>query len=179
MLINDAFINLMINLVKKCNKKIMEIYQRDFTVEFKDDKSPLTKADLECNQIICSFLQEKYPEILIISEENKQITYADRKNHQLCWLVDPIDGTKEFINKTGEFTVNIGLCKNGVPVFGIVSVPTTGIIYYGGPLGSFRIDNDSKIQLKIPKKNLMKKKNKNRSFKVPYEFSYSRICKAI
>ena len=87
-------------------------------------------------------------DIIIISEENKNLDYEFRKNKKWCWLVDPIDGTKEFVKKNGEFTVNIGLVEDGIPVFGIVSIPVTGEIYYGVEgSGSFKIDQNNVIAI--------------------------------
>lgn len=110
-------------------KVIMEIYQKDFQVDFKNDDSPLTEADTAANAVIMDYLKKTI--IPIISEENKQIFYNIRKKWTSCWIVDPLDGTKEFVKKNGEFTVNIALVKNGLPDFGVIYVPATGILYYG------------------------------------------------
>ena len=108
--------------------EIMKIYQNDFDVEYKDDKSPLTLADQKCNDVINSYLEDtEYP---IISEENKQNTYDERKAWETCWIVDPLDGTKEFVKRNGEFTVNIALVKNGKPQLGVIYVPDTKVLYY-------------------------------------------------
>ncbi len=108
--------------------EIMKIYQNDFDVEYKEDNSPLTLADQKCNDVINSYLVDtEYP---IISEENKQNTYDERKQWETCWIVDPLDGTKEFVKRNGEFTVNIALVKNGKPLLGIIYVPDTKILYY-------------------------------------------------
>ena len=108
---------------------IMEIYNKDFSIEYKDDKSPLTQADLKSNEIICNKLQELYPNIPIISEENKQTEYKIRKNWEYYWCIDPIDGTKEFIKKNDEFTVNIALIHNNTPVLGVVYAPAIHEMY--------------------------------------------------
>ena len=110
-------------------KVIMGIYEKDFQIDFKIDNSPLTEADTAANTIIMDYL--KKTNIPIISEENKQISYAIRKEWTSCWIVDPLDGTKEFVKKNGEFTVNIALVKNGLPNFGVIYVPATGILYFG------------------------------------------------
>lgn len=156
------FIDNFITLIKECNKIVLDIYNKDFDVFIKDDKTPLTIADKNCNTHICNYLKSNFSDILIISEENKSIDYEVRKKYEYCWLVDPIDGTKEFVKRNGQFTINIGLCKNGIPVFGIVSIPTTGEIYYGvSGLGSFKlVDNKynnviykyEKIRLNISEK---------------------------
>jgi len=108
---------------------IMEIYDSaDFETEFKKDDSPLTRADLESNKVIMSYLTKT--DIPIISEEKKNLDYSERKNWDVCWMVDPLDGTKEFIKRNGEFTVNIALIKNGTPILGVIYVPVTQELYY-------------------------------------------------
>jgi len=111
----------------EAGKVIMQVYDTAFNVELKDDKSPLTEADKKANDVINSFLRPT--EIPIISEENKQTDYSERKNWGTCWVVDPVDGTKEFIKRNGEFTVNIALVTNGKPVLGVIYVPATKTIY--------------------------------------------------
>jgi 3'(2'), 5'-bisphosphate nucleotidase len=163
----DSFLQKMIKLIRQCNKIVLDVYNdsnSDFTVITKDDNSPLTRADTQCNDCICDFLKDfnttipniEESDIGIISEEIKNETYDNRKNLEWTWLVDPLDGTKEFIKKTGEFTVNIGLCHFGVPVFGAVSIPVTGEIYCGiKDRGSYKMNkNTSLVKLEIPSKNL-------------------------
>ncbi|OUS01703.1 3'(2'),5'-bisphosphate nucleotidase [Flavobacteriales bacterium 33_180_T64] len=111
---------------------IMQVYNTTFDVEIKDDKSPLTEADKRANDIINSFLQPT--PIPIISEENKQIDYSVRKDWDTCWIVDPVDGTKEFIKRNGEFTVNIALVKNGTPQLGVIYVPASKSLYFADVL---------------------------------------------
>lgn len=154
----EIFIDGFINLIKECNKLVLDIYNTDFTVFNKDDESPLTLADKKCNDHICAYLKNiKIDYCGIISEEIKNDSYDQRKNLEWTWLVDPLDGTKEFVKKNGQFTVNIGLCQNGIPVFGIVSIPVSGEIYYGiKDIGSFKIHNNDKIKLNINNKNLNK-----------------------
>lgn len=109
--------------------KILEIYEdEDFGIQSKDDESPLTVADIASNNAIMDYL--KTTNIPIISEENKEIAYIDRKDWNECWIVDPLDGTKEFIKRNGEFTVNIALCRFGKPILGVIYVPVTREIYY-------------------------------------------------
>ena len=124
----DNFLKIAIEAALEAGNKILLIYNKDFKVEFKDDKSPLTEADLASNEIIIAKL--KQTEIPVISEENKQISYAIRQKWKQCWIVDPIDGTKEFIKKNGEFTVNIALVENGITKLGIIYVPVTKELYY-------------------------------------------------
>lgn len=107
---------------------IMNIYEQDFDVITKDDSSPLTQADQDANTIINKYLVET--DIPIISEENKLIEYEQRKQWTHCWIVDPLDGTKEFVKRNGEFTVNIALVAYGKPVLGVIYVPCYNILYF-------------------------------------------------
>lgn len=137
-----------IEIANLAGKAILEIYQKDFSVEYKDDKSPLTEADKVSNEIIVDALKELTPEIPIISEENKLIEYEVRKSWKKCWLVDPIDGTKEFIKKNGEFTINIALIENGNPILSVVGVPAQNIIFYAEHgKGAFKIENNITTKL--------------------------------
>ncbi len=139
---NGIEIEFLVSLAQKAGDAIMEVYARDFSVETKDDKSPLTEADKKSNEVILKSLKEKYPAIPFISEENKLTPYSERKEWKTFWLIDPLDGTKEFIKKNGEFTVNIALIENGVPVVGVVYVPAQGKTYYGVKgEGSFKLEN--------------------------------------
>ena len=115
----------------QAGKSIMAVYQDNAEIEVitKDDNSPLTLADQASNQVINNYLRET--EFPIISEENKQIPYEERRDWETCWIVDPLDGTKEFIKHNGEFTVNIALCRKGIPIFGVIYVPVTRELYYG------------------------------------------------
>jgi len=131
-------LSLSIRSAVEAGEKIMEIYNKDFSVEYKDDKSPLTEADKASNIVICENLKNTFP---IISEENKLIDYAERKDWDTCWLIDPIDGTKEFIKKNGEFTVNIALIQNNLPVLGVVYLPAQKVLYFAAEeLGSFKYE---------------------------------------
>ncbi|WP_452221596.1 3'(2'),5'-bisphosphate nucleotidase CysQ [Lacinutrix salivirga] len=112
----------------EAGKVIMQVYDTAFNVEVKDDKSPLTEADKKANDVINSYLVNT--EFPIISEENKQTNYEERKKWKTCWVVDPVDGTKEFIKRNGEFTVNIALVENGKPKLGVIYVPATKTIYF-------------------------------------------------
>ncbi|MCY2687807.1 3'(2'),5'-bisphosphate nucleotidase CysQ [Salinimicrobium sp. TH3] len=129
-------------------KRIMEIYDNeDFEVEAKGDDSPLTKADLASHEIIIEYLKET--NIPILSEEGKDLPYKERKGWDQLWIVDPIDGTKEFIKKNGEFTVNIALVEDQIPVLGVIYVPALEELYYAEKeTGSFKaagITADSKL----------------------------------
>lgn len=128
---------------RRAGDAILEVYARDFAVEFKGDSSPLTAADKNANAVLMEFLRGTYPEIPIISEENKAADYSERSAWSRFWLVDPLDGTKEFIKKNGEFTVNVALIENGAPILGVVYRPTTGTFHLGvvGE-GAWRIEAD-------------------------------------
>jgi len=117
-------------------KKIMDIYQKDFDVEYKDDESPLTEADKKSHLIITNEL-EKY-KLPILSEEGKETPYEERKNWNLFWMIDPIDGTKEFIKKNDEFTINIALIYNNEPIFGVVYAPAIVEIYFTDEDNSYK-----------------------------------------
>ncbi|SNR92204.1 3'(2'),5'-bisphosphate nucleotidase CysQ [Desulfurobacterium atlanticum] len=122
----------------KAGDAIMKIYERDFTVEEKADNSPLTEADRVSHKIIVTHLHD-FP---VLSEEGKEIPYEERKNWEKLWIVDPLDGTKEFIKRNGEFTVNIAFVEKGVPVLGVVYAPAIGVLYYGGQgFGAFKVEN--------------------------------------
>jgi len=113
-------------------RKILEIYNNpnsDFEIERKSDNSPLTIADKISHKVIVENLTEIG--LPILSEEGKSIAYETRKKWKQFWLVDPIDGTKEFINKNGEFTINIALIEDGRPIFGVIYVPVLGVLYWG------------------------------------------------
>ncbi|HAE14791.1 MAG: 3'(2'),5'-bisphosphate nucleotidase CysQ [Chitinophagales bacterium] len=144
-----------IDIAEEAGKAIMEIYSTDdFAVVDKSDNSPLTKADKASNEVIIRRLQSSYPEIPIISEENKEVPYADRKDWTWFWLVDPLDGTKEFIKKNGEFTVNIALVHDGRPVLGVVGIPARNEMYYAVQgQGAWKIDeegNKHRLQVNEP-----------------------------
>ena len=123
---------------------IMEIYNsEDFNVEYKDDKSPLTKADKASNEIIVKMLSESFPTYAILSEEEKD--NPERLKNDLCFVVDPLDGTKEFIKRNGQFTVNIALSYKHKSVMGVIYVPVTGELYYAYQgFGSY-LEKDGKI----------------------------------
>jgi 3'(2'), 5'-bisphosphate nucleotidase len=124
----------------EAGRAIMAVYESAAcTVELKSDNSPLTCADKASHDVIMRFLKETpYP---VLSEEGRSIPYAERREWNPFWIVDPLDGTKEFIKRNGEFTVNIALVQDAVPVCGVIFVPVTGLLYFGAQdLGSFRIE---------------------------------------
>jgi len=115
----------------KAGLAILKIYQQDFEVITKDDSSPLTQADLASHRIIRDELAQLTPEIPLLSEESAEIPFETRAGWNEYWLIDPLDGTKEFVNRNGEFTVNIALIRDNEPVLGVVYVPVTGVTYTG------------------------------------------------
>ena len=125
-------IEIIIDIARTAGHAILDVYgDEDFGVETKDDDSPLTRADLAAHKIIVQQLQAGFPDIPVLSEESDEITFSQRQQWQRYFLVDPLDGTKEFINRNGEFTVNIALIDSGVPVLGVVYVPVLDVVYAG------------------------------------------------
>lgn len=118
-----------ITISREAGSRIMEFYDQP-VVEFKTDNSPLTQADLASHHLICDFLKDNFPEIPVISEESGIPEYDTRKGWDRFWLVDPLDGTKEFIKKNGEFTVNVALIEEKKPVLGVVYAPAKELMYY-------------------------------------------------
>ncbi len=123
-------------------KSILEIYNSDeFNIEVKEDNSPLTRADLASHNVIMSYLKDTG--IPVLSEEGKEISYNVRKNWKQLWIVDPIDGTKEFIKRNGEFTVNIALIENQRLLIGVIFVPSNGDLYFSSKdMGAFKVAID-------------------------------------
>ena len=137
----QKLLEIAIEAALEAGKRIMHIYNNEnFEVDFKGDNSPLTKADIASHEIIMKFLKDT--NIPILSEEGKDLSYEARKNWPQLWIVDPIDGTKEFIKKNGEFTVNIALVEEGKPVLGVIYVPAMKELYFAEKdLGSFKAEN--------------------------------------
>lgn len=137
----------------EAGKKILEVYNSDeFEVKNKADNSPLTLADKLSNDTIVEELSRLYPDIPILSEEGKDITYSERAKWDYFWLVDPLDGTKEFIKRNGEFTVNIALIHQGKPVLGVIYTPVSDEVYFAkAGLGAYKLTNG--LQLKLPIEN--------------------------
>jgi len=125
--VNDN-LNLSIEAAIEAGKEILKIYENEFKVDIKEDKSPLTEADTASNDIINGYLEKT--NIPIIGEEIKNMEFSERKHWKTCWIVDPLDGTKEFIKRNGEFTVNIALVEDGIPILGVIYVPVSRELYY-------------------------------------------------
>lgn len=137
-------------IARRAGQAIMEVYaQNDFGTIAKSDDSPLTKADLASHKIITELLDTLTPSFPVLSEESPDAPYEIRKNWEVYWLVDPLDGTKEFLKRNDEFTVNIALIESGAPVLGVVFAPALGVLYYAARHnGSFKeIDGEGAVQI--------------------------------
>ncbi len=131
-------------------KEILEVYNGEIKVDMKEDKTPLTEADRNAHNAIVAFLNKTG--IPVLSEEGKSIPFDERKDWEQLWIVDPLDGTKEFIKRNGEFTVNIALIENGIPVMGVIYVPVKEVLYYGmKDFGSFKEVSGKTVELPQPK----------------------------
>ena len=140
-------------LAQQAGEKILVVYNSDeFSVEEKADKSPLTAADLASHHAIVDGLTALTPDIPILSEESASLPYTERSLWQTYWLVDPLDGTREFIKRNGEFTVNIALIEDGVPVLSVVYVPVTGVSYLACKgQGAFKQEAGERRAIKVRK----------------------------
>ncbi|MDW5378955.1 3'(2'),5'-bisphosphate nucleotidase CysQ [Halomonas sp. HP20-15] len=116
----------LIDGIHEVGETVLAIYRRDFEVETKSDESPLTEADMASHHALVELLETLTPDVPILSEESGEIPYATRRSWARYWLIDPLDGTKEFIKKSGEFTLNVALIESGVPTFGVVHAPVVG-----------------------------------------------------
>jgi 3'(2'), 5'-bisphosphate nucleotidase len=129
---DDSIISGLVELIRRAGEEVLEVYDAaDIGLEHKDDKTPLTEADRRSDAVITEGLKALTPDIPVISEESRSIPHEERKDWERFWLVDPLDGTKEFVSRNGEFTLNIALIEGGSPAFGMVGVPVKGMIYYG------------------------------------------------
>jgi 3'(2'), 5'-bisphosphate nucleotidase len=129
--LDPALLDRLTEIVRRAGDAILEVYDSDFTVEHKADESPLTQADLAAHRIIAAGLAALDPAIPLLSEESHPPDFAARQQWQRYWLVDPLDGTKEFVSRNGEFTVNIALIEGHRPRLGVVGVPVQGLVYTG------------------------------------------------
>jgi 3'(2'), 5'-bisphosphate nucleotidase len=141
----------LIPIAARAGFAIMKVYDGAFTVEHKDDNSPLTLADLESQRIIIEGLRQLTPDVPVLSEESAQAPWVQRQSWRELWVVDPLDGTREFVKRNGEFTVNIALVVDHEPVFGIVAAPAQGISYWGAAnIGAFRrAENGTVSQIRV------------------------------
>jgi len=137
-----------VDIVSEADKEVLKIYKNaDFGLEYKEDNTPLTLADKVSHNTIIKGLTELYPSIPVISEEAERTSFKERGNWEYFWLVDPLDGTKEFVKRNGEFTVNVALIHKGKPVLGVLSVPVLGLVYYADvDKGVFKKDKDGSVK---------------------------------
>jgi len=131
-----------INIARDAGDAILSIYDNGFSVEEKEDKSPLTDADLASHNLILKRLSELTPDIPILSEESAKLPFEERSSWQTYWLVDPLDGTREFVKRNGEFTVNIALIHQHQSIIGVINVPVLDVDYYAWQNGGcYKIEN--------------------------------------
>jgi 3'(2'), 5'-bisphosphate nucleotidase len=140
--LDQADLDFLIATAREAGGEILKVYETDFGVTRKDDASPLTEADLRSHHLITRRLSERYPDTPVLSEENSEESpYEVRRQWREFWLVDPLDGTKEFVKRNGQFTVNIALIREGRAVAGVVYAPALGQLYYAiEGQGAFKID---------------------------------------
>jgi len=132
---------------KEAGDAILEVYHSDFAVEVKDDRSPLTMADKRSHEVIAEILS-LFPacRLPVLSEEGRAIPYEERRTWKYFWLIDPLDGTKEFVKRNGEFTVNIALIDKDSPILGVIYIPVKGAFYFGAKgLGAFKLSGGRKV----------------------------------
>ena len=155
-----SLIDPVVALAEDAGRAILEVYSSDFEVQSKDDNSPLTQADLASHLCIVAGLEALTPDLPIISEEAGLPAFVERSQWDRYWLIDPLDGTREFVNRNGEFTVNIALIKSNQPVFGVVHVPVQNKTYIGceghgselrdgGQVTAIRVANSSNVPVRI------------------------------
>lgn len=149
----EILLDRVIAIAREAGRAILDIYQTNFEVSYKDDKSPLTLADKRAHQIIEQGLKALEPQFSILSEEGRDIPYEERKNWEYFWLVDPLDGTKEFIKRNGEFTVNIALIHKNRPVLGVIYSPVKDLMYYAEEgKWAFKLEGEKLTKLNADKK---------------------------
>lgn len=146
----DSLLEPVCEIARRAGQEILKIYHSEFDVEDKADGSPLTAADRAAHDTIVQGLLELTPDIPVLSEEASDIAYDERANWQRYWLVDPLDGTKEFVKRNGEFTVNIAFIEGDRPVLGVVYVPVTGVMYYAcRGTGAFKFDGNQVRSIRV------------------------------
>ncbi len=142
--LSEAFVAL--NAAKKASRAVMEVYNEEFTSQLKEDDSPITKADLQSNEIIKQHLSSSG--LHILSEED--VDDITRLDHEKIWIIDPLDGTSDFVNRTGEFTIMIALVKNKIPIIGAISRPTTNTLFLAQKgAGAYKLENDRWSRLRV------------------------------
>ena len=162
-------LNIAVIAALEAGKAILEIYHSGaFDIELKGDNSPLTRADTASHDVIMTYLEAT--DIPVLSEEGRNIPYKERKDWKQLWIVDPIDGTKEFIKRNGEFTVNIALIENNRPLMGVIFVPVTGELYFSSKeLGAYKVDvnlKDYDVESLIAKANKLPLQREDNTFTI-------------
>lgn len=158
-------------LVRDAGRAILEVYATAFDVQEKNDHSPLTVADTRSHDIIAQGLTARYPDIPVLSEEGATIPYSERKNWSYFWLVDPLDGTKEFVQRNGEFTVNIALIEEHRPIVGVIFVPVLDVLYIADvESGAWQITANHRrpLQMQAPPRDMPIRALKSRSRSAPW-----------
>ena len=141
-------LNHALDLAQEAGRRILAVYQSDFAVTHKEDESPLTQADLASHSLILEALARLTPELPCLSEEAADIPYATRRTWERYWLIDPLDGTREFVKRNGEFTVNIALVENHRPVLGVIHAPVLGLTYGAARgIGAFRLEGNRRTPI--------------------------------
>ena len=139
-----------VSLAQEAGALIMEVYHKDFAIYSKDDGSPLTEADTVSHQVILSGLRVLTPEFPVLSEESNEKDVKGRLNWETYWLIDPLDGTKEFVKKNGEFTVNIALIHKNKVILGVVDAPALGVTYWGGEsIGAYKLEDGVEKSIQV------------------------------
>ncbi len=166
MVLNENEVQELLDLIRRAGEEILKIYfeeQADWNVSLKEDRTPITEADRLANSVINEGLKKLFPDIPIISEENREIPYQSRREYEYCWLLDPLDGTKEFLKQNGEFTVNLALIQQGKPVAGFISVPVKGLFYFAVKgEGAYKIEIEEKRQAGQSERQIKQVKQDNK-----------------
>lgn len=149
---NKLLADQVVSICKEAGAAILEVYHREsgFNVESKSDDSPVTEADLAAHRVLIAGLESLVEQTPILSEESELPDYQQRSQWSRYWIIDPLDGTKEFINRNGEYTVNVALVENGLPILGVVHVPVLDITYVGvAGLGAWKIEQGKESLIQI------------------------------
>ena len=150
----------LIQISRTAGKSILAFYhQKDVGIQTKKDDTPVTNADLAANQVIINNLMDLSTGYPLLSEESEHMPWQERKNWQRYWLIDPLDGTKEFINRNGEFSVNIALIENNYPLLGVVHIPASDTTYWGGKdFGAFKQEKSGEVVCDTTEKTSSRKR---------------------
>ncbi|MCR5349024.1 MAG: 3'(2'),5'-bisphosphate nucleotidase CysQ [Bacilli bacterium] len=161
-----------IEAAKEAEKAILTVYSKPFAVEIKDDDSPVTEADKMADEIIRGYLSARFPDDAFLTEESADT--PERFSKKRVWIVDPVDGTKEFVSRNGEFATNIALCENGQIVLGVINAPALGVLYFAVKgEGAYRLNPDGTEQrLHVDARTEQLRVMRSISFFRPAEESY-------